>query len=112
MSTATTPDVGDVGSLINGCSEAGYFDGMADQLAALARDTLPPLGAAMIVKQVRATVASPEWRTEYALDVLARLGGRPLAEVDPEALKRAMSEAATAFTYELGEQIAVAAGGD
>jgi hypothetical protein len=110
--SAQTFSVSDVGSLIKGCSEGGYFDGMADQLAALARDTLPPRDAAMLVKRVRATVASAEWRTEYAQDVLLRLGGRRLADVDEETLKRAMSEAATAFTYELGEQIAVAAGGD
>ncbi len=109
MSTATAPDVSDVGALIQACSERRYFDGMADQLATLARDTLPPRDAAMIVKRVRATVASAEWRTEFAVDVLARLHGRRLAEVDEETLKRAMSEAATAAVYELGEQIAVAA---
>ena len=112
MSTVSTPSLGDVGSLIKGCSEAGYFEGMATQLATLARDTLPPLGAAMVVKRVRATVASAEWRTEFAVDVLARLHGRRLAEVDEETLKRAMADAATAAVYELGEQIAVAAGGD
>ena len=112
MSTQQLPSLEDIGSIIRGCSEANYFSGMADQLATLARDTLPPRDAALVVKRVRATIASPQWRTEYALDVLARLGGRPLSEVDEETLKRAMADAATCFTYELGEGIAVAAGGE
>jgi hypothetical protein len=111
MSTATTPTVEEIFAILHGCGDAGTFDGMGDQLARLARDVLPPLDAALVVKQVRATVADPGWRTAFAGDVLARLHGRPLAEVDEETLQRAMADAATAAIYELGEEIALAAGG-
>src|SRR3712207_8531759 len=45
---------------------------------------------------------SPEFRTELALDALARLG-RPVIEVDQETLADAMSAAAGAAVFALAE---------
>jgi hypothetical protein len=108
--TAQAFDVTEAGAIVHGLAEAGSFAAIERGVVAELRDALPALGAALAARTARRLVASPEWRTALALDILARLD-RPLVEVDAETLQEAMNDATTAAVYALAEDALEAAGG-
>ena len=104
MSTVSTPSVEEISAIVRGLAEAGSFAAMERGVVAELRDALPALGAALAARTARQLVASPEWRTELALDILARLDGRRLADTDQETLTAAMNEATEAAVYALAAE--------
>ena len=110
MSTQHAPDVTEVGAILHGLAEAGSFAAMERGVVAELRNALPALGGALAARKARQLVASPEWRTQRALDICARLG-RPLIEVDEPTLQEAMNEATTAAVYELTAEALEEVGG-
>ena len=111
MSTVSTPTVTELGAVLHGLHEAGTFDHIARGVAGVARETLTGQPLARALARLRDVTGSQAWRQELAEDVLVRLGGRPLVEVDQETLTDAMSAASAAAVYELGEEIVAAVGG-
>jgi hypothetical protein len=103
MSTVGTPTVTELGAIIHGLAEAGSFAAIERGVVAELRDALPSLGAALASRKARQLVASPEWRTQLALDIWARVG-RPLIGVDEPTLQEAMNAATEAAVYALAEE--------
>jgi hypothetical protein len=110
MSTIYLPDATEVGAIINACAEKGVYAEIARGVAHELREALPPWGAKLAAEYTRRVVESAEFRAELAVDALARLG-RPVVEVDREALAAAMGDAAEAAVFALAEAALQEVGG-